>query len=46
MEKTALLRMGEHWCIPQGTTPTTHIISCPSADKAANATLDLRESVD
>ena len=28
-EKTALLRMGEQWCIPQGATPTTHIIKLP-----------------
>lgn len=46
-EKTALLRMGEHWCIPQGTTPTTHIIKLPIGEiKQPNATLDLRESVD
>lgn len=46
-EKTALLRMGGHWCIPQGTTPTTHIIKLPIGEiKQPNATLDLRESVD
>ncbi|HCN6905020.1 TPA: type II toxin-antitoxin system serine/threonine protein kinase toxin HipA, partial [Escherichia coli] len=25
-EKTALLRIGNDWCIPKGITPTTHII--------------------
>jgi serine/threonine-protein kinase HipA len=46
-EKTALLRMGEQWCIPQGATPTTHIIKLPIGEiKQPNATLDLRESVD
>ena len=29
-EKTALLRMGEHWCIPQGTTPShPSSLNCP-----------------
>ncbi len=43
----ALLRMGEQWCIPQGATPTTHIIKLPIGEiKQPNATLDLRESVD
>ncbi len=34
-EKTALLRMGEQWCIPQGATPTTHIIAAHRRDQAA-----------
>ncbi len=39
--------MGDHWCIPQGATPTTHIIKLPIGEiKQPNATLDLRESVD
>lgn len=39
--------MGEQWCIPQGATPTTHIIKLPIGEiKQPNATLDLRESVD
>ncbi len=25
-EKTALLKIGEQWCLPQGATPTTHIL--------------------
>ncbi|HBD3621220.1 TPA: HipA N-terminal domain-containing protein [Escherichia coli] len=28
-EKTALLRIGNDWCIPKGITPTTHIIKLP-----------------
>lgn len=46
-EKTALLKAGDAWCIPKGTTPTTHIIKLPIGEiKQPNATLDLRESVD
>jgi serine/threonine-protein kinase HipA len=28
-EKTALLRIGEHWHLPHGATPTTHIFKLP-----------------
>lgn len=28
-EKTALLRVGEQWCRPHGSTPTTHILKPP-----------------
>lgn len=28
-EKTALLRIGEQWCQPHGSTPTTHILKLP-----------------
>lgn len=46
-EKTALLKVGDAWCIPRGTTPTTHIIKLPIGEiKQPNATLDLSESVD
>lgn len=46
-EKTALLKIDEHWCIPKGTTPTTHIIKLPIGEiKQPAATLDLSESVD
>lgn len=46
-EKTALLKADDAWCIPKGTTPTTHIIKLPIGEiKQPNATLDLRESVD
>ncbi|MEV8826764.1 hypothetical protein AB0093_26795, partial [Klebsiella pneumoniae] len=38
--RAALLRMGEQWCIPQGATPTTHIIKLPIGEiKQPNATL-------
>lgn len=46
-EKTALLRIGNDWCIPKGITPTTHIIKLPSGEiRQPNATLDLSQSVD
>ena len=46
-EKTALLKIDKSWCIPKGTTPTTHIIKLPIGEiKQPNATLDLSESVD
>ncbi|HGW3364011.1 TPA: HipA N-terminal domain-containing protein [Escherichia coli] len=32
-EKTALLRIGNDWCIPKGITPTTHIIKLPIGEK-------------
>ncbi len=28
-EKTALLRVGQQWCQPHGSTPTTHILKLP-----------------
>lgn len=31
-EKTALLRIGNDWCIPKGITPTTHIIKIGATD--------------
>lgn len=41
-EKTALLRIGNDWCIPKGITPTTHIIKLPIGEiRQPNATLDL-----
>lgn len=46
-EKTALLRIGEQWCIPKGNTPTTHIIKLPIGEiQQAQATLDLKDSVE
>jgi serine/threonine-protein kinase HipA len=42
-EKTALL-WNEGWCLPQGTTPTTHILK-PELGKLANG-LDMRRSVE
>ena len=43
-EKTALLRWKDRWCIPHGTTPTTHIVK-PSIGKLDNG-LDLSLSVE
>lgn len=46
-EKTALLKIGEQWCIPKGNTPTTHIIKLPIGEiQQAQATLDLKDSVE
>lgn len=46
-EKTALLKIGNQWCIPTGTTPTTHIIKLPIGEiRQPDAVLDLSESVD
>lgn len=46
-EKTALLRIGNDWCIPKGITPTTHIIKLPIGEiRQPNAKLDLSQSVD
>lgn len=42
-EKTALLWHGD-WCLPKGTTPTTHILK-PQLGKLANG-LDMRKSVE
>lgn len=43
-EKTALLRIGNDWCIPKGITPTTHIIKLPIGEiRQPNATLDLSQ---
>ncbi|HFS3713463.1 TPA: type II toxin-antitoxin system HipA family toxin [Escherichia coli] len=35
-EKTALLRIGNDWCIPKGITPTTHIIKLPIGEIGLN----------
>lgn len=41
------IRIGNDWCIPKGTTPTTHIIKLPIGEiRQPNATLDLSQSVD
>lgn len=45
-EKTALLRIGNDWCIPKGITPTTHIIKLPIGEiRQPNATLDLSKAL-
>lgn len=42
-EKTALLKIGNDWYLPQGTTPTTHILKLPIGILAYN-NLDLTQS--
>ena len=44
-EKTALTRMGGHWCKPSASTPTTHILKLPLG-LVGNRRLDLSHSVD
>jgi serine/threonine-protein kinase HipA len=44
-EKTALLRLGERWCIPQGATPTTHILKLPLG-LIGNMQANMKESVE
>lgn len=46
-EKTALLHTDRGWAIPQGPTPTSHIIKLPIGEiKQPFATLDMRDSVE
>lgn len=46
-EKTALLKIGDSWCVPNGLTPTTHIIKLPIGQiKGPTAKLDLSDSVE
>ena len=46
-EKTALLRQGESWYLPQGATPTTHIIKLPIGQiESHSSTIDLSDSVE
>ncbi|MBC5853251.1 type II toxin-antitoxin system HipA family toxin [Vibrio metschnikovii] len=46
-EKTALLKLDERWYIPQGATPTTHIIKLPIGEiRTQDSVLDLTTSVD
>ncbi|PSW10312.1 serine/threonine protein kinase [Photobacterium rosenbergii] len=46
-EKTALLRRDNTWCLPQGSTPTTHIIKLPIGEIQSHSyTIDLAESVE
>jgi len=42
-EKTALLRHGEEWCRPHGTTPATHIFKLPIGQTPR---IDLSDSVE
>lgn len=41
-EKTALLRIGNDWCIPKGITPTTHIIKLPIGEIPGLPVVDWR----
>ena len=46
-EKTALLRLKDQWCLPQGTTPTTHILKLPIGKIQSHShTIDLTNSVE
>ncbi len=46
-EKTALLNIEGKWCLPKGSTPTTHIIKLPIGHiQQPNATLDMTDSVE
>jgi serine/threonine-protein kinase HipA len=44
-EKTALLRIGQRWHLPQGATPTTHIFKLPLG-LVGNMQADMTESVE
>ena len=44
-EKTALLQHDGQWCLPQGATPTTHILKLPLG-LVGGMGLDLRDSVE
>lgn len=44
-EKTALLKIGEQWCVPTGATPTTHIFKLPLG-LVGGYQFDLRHSVE
>lgn len=46
-EKTALLNYQGKWCLPRGTTPTSHIIKLPIGQIVTHShTLDLSDSVE
>ncbi|MBR8458873.1 type II toxin-antitoxin system HipA family toxin [Burkholderia dolosa] len=44
-EKTALLRHGDRWMLPAGSTPTTHIFKLPLG-RVGNMQADMRTSVE
>jgi serine/threonine-protein kinase HipA len=44
-EKTALLWFDGQWCLPQGATPTTHILKLPLG-LVGNLKVDMRDSVE
>jgi serine/threonine-protein kinase HipA len=45
-EKTALLRVGKRWCLPHGSTPTTHILKLPMGVVGGMQGIDMSESVE
>lgn len=46
-EKTALLKYNGQWCLPRGSTPTSHIIKLPIGQIVTHShVLDLSESVE
>lgn len=46
-EKTALLYLDEHWCLPFNTTPTTHIIKLPIGKIESHSySIDMSDSVE
>ncbi len=45
-EKTALLRVGDRWCLPHGSTPTTHILKLPLGLVGGMRAIDMRDSVE
>jgi len=45
-EKTALLLVGDQWCRPQDSTPTTHILKLPLGLVGGLYEVDMRDSVD
>ncbi|WP_416759189.1 type II toxin-antitoxin system HipA family toxin [Roseateles sp. So40a] len=44
-EKTALLRLDDRWCLPRGSTPTTHIFKLPLG-LIGGLQVDMRNSVE
>lgn len=44
-EKTALLWLDGQWCLPHGSTPTTHILKLPLG-LVGNMRFDMRESIE
>lgn len=44
-EKTALVWLNEQWCLPHGSTPTTHILKLPLG-LVGNLKVDMRDSVE
>lgn len=45
-DKFALLKWRDRWCVPSGSTATTHILKLPMGFIGARGTTDFRDSVD